>query len=244
MADNITAPATGVILATKDIGGVQFPRNLLTTADGVDVADGNPLPVAIVSGGGGGGDATAALQTAGNAILANILAATDGLEALIAATNAAIAGATYYPVTQPVSGTVGVSGSVAVTGPLTDAQLRAAAVPMSAAALPLPAGAATETTLAALLAKIIAAPATAAKQDSIIAALALLAPASGAIAVTPSDSTTLSGVRALKIGTAGNVVATIGGSDFTFVCAAGERLDIQATKVKAATTATGIVALT
>ena len=56
-------------------------------------------------------------------------------------------------VTQPVSGTVGVSGSVAVTGPLTDSQLRATAVPVSAAALPLPAGAATETTLAGLNAK-------------------------------------------------------------------------------------------
>lgn len=46
-------------------------------------------------------------------------------------------------VTQPVSGTVGVSGSVAVTGPLTNAELRASAVPVSAASLPLPAGAAT-----------------------------------------------------------------------------------------------------
>lgn len=45
--------------------------------------------------------------------------------------------------TQPVSGTVAVSGSVAVTGGLTDTQLRASAVPISAAALPLPSGAAT-----------------------------------------------------------------------------------------------------
>lgn len=36
-----------------------------------------------------------------------------------------------------------ISGSVAVTGPLTDAQLRASAVPISAASLPLPTGAAT-----------------------------------------------------------------------------------------------------
>lgn len=70
-------------------------------------------------------------------------------------------------VTQPVSGTVTASGPVtdaelratavpvslatvpshAVTGPLTDAELRAAAVPVSAASLPLPSGAATETTL-------------------------------------------------------------------------------------------------
>jgi hypothetical protein len=44
-----------------------------------------------------------------------------------------------FPATQPVS------------GPLTDAQLRATAVPVSAASLPLPTGAATETTLAAVL---------------------------------------------------------------------------------------------
>jgi hypothetical protein len=60
-------------------------------------------------------------------------------------------------VTQPVS----VAGSVAVTGPLTDAQLRAVAVPVSgsfyqatqpvsAASLPLPTGAATEASLAAV----------------------------------------------------------------------------------------------
>ena len=40
-----------------------------------------------------------------------------------------------------------------VTGPLTDTQLRASAVPVSASALPLPAGAATETTVAAISTK-------------------------------------------------------------------------------------------
>lgn len=40
-----------------------------------------------------------------------------------------------------------------VSGPLTDAQLRASAVPVSAAALPLPSGAATEATLSAMNAK-------------------------------------------------------------------------------------------
>ena len=41
-----------------------------------------------------------------------------------------------------------VTGTVTATGPITDAQLRAAAVPVSAASLPLPLGAATEATLA------------------------------------------------------------------------------------------------
>lgn len=39
------------------------------------------------------------------------------------------------------------NGTIAVSGPLTDAQLRASAVPVSAAALPLPTGAAKDTTL-------------------------------------------------------------------------------------------------
>ena len=81
---------------------------------------------------------------------------------------------TFFQATQPVSvaavvhvddnagsltvdGSVSITGSVAVTGPLTDTQLRAAAVPISAAALPLPAGAATEATLAAIDAGVPAA---------------------------------------------------------------------------------------
>lgn len=75
----------------------------------------------------------------------------DGIEGLLAGT-LNVAGA-FYPATQPISGTVGVSGSVAVTGtfwqatqpvsiaatvavsgPLTDAQIRAAPVPVSLAA--------------------------------------------------------------------------------------------------------------
>jgi hypothetical protein len=54
---------------------------------------------------------------------------------------------------------------------------------ISASALPLPAGAATQTTLAALLAKVIAAPATEAKQDAGNTALGLLATQSTLAAV-------------------------------------------------------------
>jgi len=43
------------------------------------------------------------------------------------------------------------SGTQVVSGPLTDAELRASAVPISVAALPLPSGAATETTLGGVL---------------------------------------------------------------------------------------------
>lgn len=54
----------------------------------------------------------------------------------------------FYPVTQPVS--IATMPSTPVTGPLTDTELRAVAVPVSAAALPLPADAASNTTLALL----------------------------------------------------------------------------------------------
>ena len=46
--------------------------------------------------------------------------------------------------------TISITGTVPVSGPLTDAQIRASALPISAAALPLPSGAATETTISAL----------------------------------------------------------------------------------------------
>ena len=68
-----------------------------------------------------------------------------------------VSAANPMPVTAstPLDVTVGnFPASQAVTGPLTDAQLRAAAVPVSAAALPLPSGAATETTLSALNTKV------------------------------------------------------------------------------------------
>ncbi len=63
-----------------------------------------------------------------------------------------------FPITQPVSGPLTDAqlraSAVQVTGLLTDTQLRAAAIPVSASALPLPAGAATQTTLAAVLTEL------------------------------------------------------------------------------------------
>lgn len=48
MADNVTLPGTGEIVATDDIGGVQFQRvKLAAGAEGtaIDVSDVAPLPV-------------------------------------------------------------------------------------------------------------------------------------------------------------------------------------------------------
>jgi hypothetical protein len=65
-----------------------------------------------------------------------------------------------------------------------------------------------------------------------------------AAAVTPNDNTALT-MRALYVGGAGDVVATIGGADITFKAVpVGSILPIKATKVKATgTTATNMVAL-
>ncbi len=71
-------------------------------------------------------------------------------------------------------------------------------------------------------------------------------PASGVIAVTPSDSTVLANVQRLYIGGAGNVAVTMkDGSTATFTAPpVGTILPIQCTKVMATgTTATLILAL-
>lgn len=71
-------------------------------------------------------------------------------------------------------------------------------------------------------------------------------PAYGAFAVTKSDTTVLSGVRALYIGVSGDVVVITKGrtSAVTFKACPVGILPVQATKVMAATSATDIVALT
>lgn len=180
-----------------------------------DVSIDNPLPVSIVGGGeGSSGGLTDTELRATPVPVSGTVTANVGTVPVTGS---------FYPATQPVSGTVSVSGSVAVTGaffqatqpvsgaffqatqpvsiaatvavsgPLTDAQLRNTAVPVSlasmpstpvtgtfwqatqpvsgtvtanagsgtfaisAAALPLPSGAATETTLAAISTKTLAA---------------------------------------------------------------------------------------
>jgi len=87
-------------------------------------------PVSLASIPLASGAATSALQATANSSLASI---DSKLTSPLAVTG------TFFQATQPVS----IASSVAVTGPLTDTQLRASAVPVSAASLPLPTGAAT-----------------------------------------------------------------------------------------------------
>jgi hypothetical protein len=88
---------------------------------------------------------TVALDAPTLAALESITAATGGLTNAELRAAAVPVSATFWQATQPVSFT---------WAGLTDAQLRASAVPMSAASLPLPADAATQTTLASVDGKL------------------------------------------------------------------------------------------
>lgn len=93
----------------------------------VNVLDSSGNVVAIEKPNGNGRAAAASSRP--------VALATEDLAAINAITTAlggslAVTG-TFYPATQTISGNVGVTGSVAVTGPLTDTQLRASAVPIS-----------------------------------------------------------------------------------------------------------------
>lgn len=152
MADNITARAntgTGTeVLAADDVSGVLYPRVKLSFgADGSagDVTSGNPLPVDVgtVAVTGTFWQATQPVSIASPVAVTGPLTDTE-----LRATPVPVSG-TFWQATQPVSGTVTANagtGTFAVSGPLTDAQLRATAVSVTDA------NAATETTLAALLA--------------------------------------------------------------------------------------------
>lgn len=138
-------------------------------------------------------------------------------------------------------------------GGLTDAELRASPVPVSVSSSALPAGAATEATLAAQSAKL---PNTLGQKTSANSLAVTIASdqsplstdvrsAGSAAAITPNDVTTFAATRGIWVGVSGVVVATINGVNITFVGAvAGSIIPIAATRVLATgTTASNLVAL-
>ncbi|CAB4164642.1 hypothetical protein UFOVP826_62 [uncultured Caudovirales phage] len=173
MADNVGyTPGTGATVAADEIGGVLHQRIKLTLgADGVsdgDVSSSNPLPVSVggvvdisgtitdgaastgqmlLVGGQTGAGVAQVFETNGSGHL-NI---SDGGGSITVDGPLTDGQLRASPV--PVSGSI--TADTGLSQPLTDTQLRAAAVPVSADALPLPTGAATETTLSALNAKFI-----------------------------------------------------------------------------------------
>lgn len=139
MADNILTKdraAADLDIASKDIGGVQYPRNILVDLSGTDLTPAKDATVA-------------ALLTD-----AQLRATPVPVSGTVGVSGTVPVSGTFWQATQPVSiaswggltdselratpvpvsGTVGVSGTVPVSGPLTDTQLRASAVPVSLAA--------------------------------------------------------------------------------------------------------------
>lgn len=114
-----------------------------------------------------------------------------------------------------VDGTVAVSGSVAVTGPLTDTQLRATALPISAASLPLPTGAAQETTLSALNTKVpssltvkAASTAAAATDPALVVAVSPNNTIPVSLSSVPSHAVTNAGTFAVQVTSAPTTAVT------------------------------------
>ncbi len=186
-----------------DLGGEAGPENLLGDGGMPITATELPLPT---------GAAT-------QATLATLLAAAQAIQAAAEALN----GKATAINTGAVAGTVALDAPTlaalesitASTGGLTEAQLRAAALPMSAIALPLPTGAATEAaqttgngTLASLLAKLIDAPATE-------ATLALLTAAVGAHDAVAADGR--SGMVVLAKRRDNDGAATVADGDLAFL---------------------------
>jgi hypothetical protein len=136
MANNFTANpgAGGVTFASDDVAGAHYPISKIAygAEDSATIMNEKFATEATL----------AALQTIENAIK-------TAVEAINAKTTAVNTGA--------IAGTVALDAptlaaleSITAVGPLTNTELRASAVPVSAASLPLPTGAATETTLAAV----------------------------------------------------------------------------------------------
>jgi hypothetical protein len=165
MADNTQLPiptTAGDVIASDEIGGVKFQRvKFILGANGVNdgpVSFANPLPVTgaiTVNAGTNLNTSALGLETTQSSINTKL---PSGLT--VTANKLLVDGSGS---TQPVSGTV--TANTGLSQPLTDAQLRASAVPVSgaffqatqpvsAASLPLPSGAATEATLSSLNTKI------------------------------------------------------------------------------------------
>ncbi len=152
MTDNLAKPvASGTTFATHDVGGVHHPLHKMAfgasgTATPVSVAD--PMPVDVGTVAVTGSFYPATQPVSGTVAVTGAYQATQPVS--IASMPSTPVTGTFWQATQPISGTVGVSGSVAVTGsfyqatqpvsiaatvavsgPLTDTQLRATAVPIS-----------------------------------------------------------------------------------------------------------------
>ena len=174
MADNVGyTPGTGATVAADDISGVLHQRVKIgvgTDGVAVDVSSSNPMPVSgtVTANTGLSQPLTDAQLRAAAVPISGTVTANTGLsqpltDAQLRAAAVPVSGpltdAELRATAVPISGTV--TANTGLSQPLTDAQLRASSVPVSgtffqatqpvsAASLPLPSGAATETTLVAV----------------------------------------------------------------------------------------------
>jgi hypothetical protein len=135
---NTTPVGTEYGLAVRAIGGTG--GGPATIADGANVVEGSLADTAIIT------DTTGTI----NGKLRGLVK--WAFERMPASLGQKLMSTSFPVVISSDQSTLPISGTVA-TGGLTDAQLRAVAVPVSAASLPLPTGASTEATLATRLAE-------------------------------------------------------------------------------------------
>ncbi len=228
-ADGTATPVSSANPLPVDVGSLPLAADA-STATKQD---------AILAALAGLGDAvaavTAAVQATGAVYVSNFPATQPVSGTVTVANPVSTVAVSNLPATQPVSGTVAVSNlpttqavsgtvtvgnaSLAVTGPATNAELRAAALPVSLASAPLPSDAATQTTLAALL-----------------ASANKVRPAQTHAAVT-LDATISPPTSALRFDAAGTVVIQdTAGTSATYTVLAGEVMPIAASKVVASGT--------
>lgn len=144
LAVNNDASTQVATMIVEDIGANVMPVTKIHTGanqvDGGPVTAANPLPVSQADA------ATATLQTAGNASLTSLDGKVPALgQALAAASVPVVLTAAQLSTLTPTAGLTDAelrATAVPVSGPLTDTQIRATALPVSAASLPLPSGAA------------------------------------------------------------------------------------------------------
>lgn len=136
----ITIDVTGT--ATYSLGVTMADNSTSKEAEDlledIDAKLGAPLPLPV-------GAATAAKQDQQTAILQQIEDNTDGLETSISSIDGKVSTSAKQDIGNASLASIDskLTNPIPVTGPLTDSQLRASPVPVSAASLPLPAGAAT-----------------------------------------------------------------------------------------------------
>ena len=141
MPNNVTLPGTGSVVEAVEVGGALRQVVQVANLPGTQPVSATALPL----------PTGAATETTAAALLTAAQAIKAAAETLVGRTiNTGAISGTVALDGPTLAALEAISADTGLAQPLTDAQLRASAVPVSAAALPLPTGAATEATLGAV----------------------------------------------------------------------------------------------